>query len=59
MIFGVVLVLIFVIFAIPLATIFVYASETSALIPEFANFLQIATLCLPLTGVGIASSYFY
>lgn len=59
MIFGAILTLIFVIFATPLATIFAYTSETSALIPEIANFLQIATLCLPLTGVGMASSYFY
>lgn len=59
MILGMVLTLIFVIFATPLATMFAYTSETSSLIPAIANFLQIATLCLPLTGVGMASSYFY
>lgn len=59
MILGIVLALIFVIFSIPLATMFAYTAETSSLIPGIANFLQVATLCLPLTGVGMASSYFY
>lgn len=57
--FGTALTVIFVVFASPLATIFAYTAETSVLIPEIANFLQIATLCLPLTGAGMASSYFY
>lgn len=59
MILGIVLTLIFVIFSIPLATMFAYTAETSSLVPGIANFLQVATLCLPLTGVGMASSYFY
>ncbi|RAP48176.1 MAG: MATE family efflux transporter [Methanosphaera sp. rholeuAM6] len=57
--FGTVLTIIFVVFAVPLATIFAYTPETSSLIPEIANFLRVATLCLPLTGAGMASSYFY
>lgn len=59
MILGIVLTLIFVIFSVPLAMMFAYTSETSSLVPGIANFLQVATLCLPLTGVGMASSYFY
>ncbi len=58
-IFGAVLTLIFVIFAVPLATIFAYTPETAVLVPIIVSFLQVATLCLPLTGARMASSYFY
>ena len=59
MAFGTAVLIIFLIFATPLATIFAYTPETSSLIPGIVSFLQVATLCLPLTGVGMASSYFY
>ena len=58
-IFGTWVLLIFVVFATPLATMFAYTPETSHLIPGIVSFLQVATLCLPLTGAGMASSYFY
>lgn len=58
-VFGAVLTLIFVVFAVPLATIFAYTPETAVLVPIIVSFLQVATLCLPLTGAGMASSYFY
>lgn len=57
--FGILVLALFVLFATPLATMFAYTSETSALIPGIVSFLQVATLCLPLTGAGMASSYFY
>ena len=59
MLFGILVLIIFVLFAMPLATMFAYTPETSDLIPGIVTFLQVATLCLPLTGVGMASSYFY
>lgn len=58
-IFGIFVLALFVLFATPLATMFAYTPETSALIPGIVSFLQVATLCLPLTGAGMASSYFY
>lgn len=58
-IFGILVLIIFVVFATPLATIFAYTPQTSQLIPGIVGFLQVATLCLPLTGAGMASSYFY
>ncbi len=57
--FGIFVLIIFILFATPLSTMFAYTSETSALIPGIVNFLRVATLCLPLTGAGMASSYFY
>ena len=59
MVFGTAVLVIFLVFANPLATIFAYTPETSSLIPGIVSFLRLATLCLPLTGVGMASSYFY
>ena len=57
--FGIFVLIIFIVFATPLATMFAYTPETSHLIPGIVSFLQIATLCLPLSGAGMASSYFY
>ena len=57
--FGTFVLAIFILFATPLATMFAYTPETSHLIPGIVSFLQVATLCLPLTGAGMASSYFY
>ena len=59
LIFGTAILIIFLVFANPLATIFAYTPDTASLIPGIVSFLQVATLCLPLTGVGMASSYFY
>ena len=58
-VFGLLVLIIFILFANPLATIFAYTPETSHLIACIVDFLQLATLCLPLTGAGMASSYFY
>lgn len=38
---------------------FAYTSETAHLVPEIARYLQIACLCLPLIGAGMASTFFY
>ena len=57
--FGIFVLAIFILFATPLATMFAYTPETSHLIPGIVDFLRIATLCLPLSGAGMASSYFY
>ena len=57
--FGTFVLIIFYVFATPLATMFAYTPETSHLVPGIVSFLQVATLCLPLTGAGMASSYFY
>ena len=57
--FGIFVLVIFILFATPLATVFAYTPETSHLILGIVSFLQIATLCLPLSGAGMASSYFY
>ena len=57
--FGTCVCIILVAFATPLATLFAYTPETSSLVPEIALYLQIACLCLPLTGAGMTSSFFY
>ena len=57
--FGTVVTLILVIFAPQLATLFAYTAETSILVPEITRFLQVASLCLPLTAMGMSSSFFY
>ncbi len=57
--FGILVLTIFILFATPLATMFAYTPETSNLVPGIVSFLQVATLCLPLTGAGMASSYLY
>lgn len=58
-IFGTCVTIILVVFATQLATIFAYTTETAHLVPEITRYLQIACLCLPLTGAGMASSFFY
>lgn len=58
-IFGTCVTIILVVFATQLATIFAYTAETAHLVPEITRYLQIACLCLPLTGAGMASSFFY
>lgn len=58
-IFGTCVTLILVVFATQLSTIFAYTAETAHLVPEITRYLQIACLCLPLTGAGMASSFFY
>ena len=57
--FGIFVLIVFIVFATPLATMFAYTPETSHLVSGIVSFLQVATLCLPLTGAGMASSYFY
>ncbi|MDO5848348.1 MAG: MATE family efflux transporter [Methanobrevibacter sp.] len=57
--FGTVITLILVIFADPLSVMFAYTPETAYLVPGIVLFLRVATLCLPLTGAGMASSFFY
>lgn len=57
--FGFVTTLILIIFANPLSTMFAYTPETAYLIPGIVLFLRVATLSLPLTGAGMASSFFY
>ena len=58
-IFGTCVTIILVVFATQLATIFAYTTETAHLVPEITRYLQIACLSLPLTGAGMASSFFY
>ena len=57
--FGTAVTIILVGFAPQLSTLFAYTPETSILIPEITRFLQISTLCLPLTGAGMTSSFLY
>lgn len=57
--FGVVTTLVIVIFANQLSVMFAYTEETAYLIPGIVLFLRLATLSLPLTGAGMASSFFY
>ncbi len=57
--FGTAVTIILIGFAPQLATLFAYTPETAVLIPEITRFLQIACLCLPLTGAGMVSSFFY
>ena len=58
-IFGIIITLILVIFANQLAVVFAYTPETQHLIPGIALYLQVACLCLPFTGAGMTSSFFY
>lgn len=58
-VFGTCVTVILVLFASPLATLFAYTPETAALVPEITRFLQIACLCLPLTAMGMVSSFMY
>lgn len=57
--FGLVTTILLVLFADPLSTMFAYTPETAYLIPGIVLFLRVATLSLPLTGAGMASSFFY
>ncbi|WP_407462738.1 MATE family efflux transporter [Methanobrevibacter sp.] len=57
--FGTAVTIILVAFAPQLATLFAYTKETAALVPEITRFLRIASLCLPLTGMGMTSSFMY
>ena len=57
--FGTAVTIILVGLAPQLSTLFAYTPETSILIPEITRFLQISTLCLPLTGAGMTSSFLY
>ena len=57
--FGTAVTIILIAFAPQLATLFAYTKETSALVPEITRFLRIASLCLPLTGAGMTSSFMY
>ena len=57
--FGTAVTIILIAFAPQLATLFAYTKETSVLIPEITRFLRIASLCLPLTGAGMTSSFMY
>ena len=58
-IFGIVITVILVVFSNQLAVVFAYTPETRNLIPGIALYLQVACLCLPFTGVGMSSSFFY
>ena len=55
--FGTAVTIILVAFAPQLATLFAYTKETAVLVPEITRFLRIASLCLPLTGAGMTSSF--
>ncbi len=57
--FGTCVTIILIVFASPLATLFAYTPETAALVPEITRFLQIACLSLPLTAMGMVSSFMY
>ena len=58
-IIAVVIMLILVIFAPQLATIFAYTPETAPLIPEITNFLRIASFGLLAVGMGMPSNFLY
>ncbi len=58
-VFGIIITLILVVFSNQLAVIFAYTPETQQLIPGIALYLQVACLCLPFTGAGMTSSFFY
>lgn len=58
-VFGIIITLILTIFSNQLAVIFAYTPETQHLIPGIALYLQVACLCLPFTGAGMTSSFFY
>ena len=51
--------LILVIFAPQLSTIFAYTPETAPLIPEITNFLRIASFGLLAVGMGMPSNFLY
>ena len=57
--FGTAVTIILIAFAPQLATLFAYTKETATLVPEITRFLRIASLCLPLTGAGMTSSFLY
>ena len=57
--FGLVITVILVVFANQFAYVFAYTPETQHLIPGIALYLQVACLCLPFTGAGMTSSFFY
>ena len=57
--FGTAVTIILIAFAPQLATLFAYTKETAVLVPEITRFLRIASLCLPLTGAGMTSSFLY
>lgn len=57
--FGTAVTIILVGLAPQLSTLFAYTPETAVLIPEITRFLQISSLCLPLTGAGMTSSFLY
>lgn len=57
--FGTAVTIILVVFAPQLSMLFAYTEDTAALVPAITQFLQIACLCLPLTGAGMASSFLY
>lgn len=57
--FGLIITGILVLFANQLAVIFAYTPETQHLIPGIVLYMQVACLCLPFTGAGITSSFFY
>ena len=57
--FGTAVTIILIAFAPQLATLFAYTKETSVSVPEITRFLRIASLCLPLTGAGMTSSFMY
>lgn len=59
MILGTLFLIAFLLFSNPLARMLAFTPETSHLVGGIVSFLQIATLCLPLTSLGTASSYFY
>ncbi len=56
---GLIITTILVVFSNQLSFIFAYTPETIHLVPGIALFLQIATLCLPFTGIGMPSSFLY
>ena len=56
---GTVICIILVVFSNQLGYIFAYTPETAVLVPGIALFLQLATLCLPFTGIGMPSTFLY
>ena len=56
---GTVICIILVVFSNQLGFIFAYTPETAVLVPGIALFLQLATLCLPFTGIGMPSTFLY
>lgn len=58
-VFGIIITCILILFANQLAIIFAYTPETQHLIPGIVLYMQFACLCLPFTGAGMTSSFFY